>query len=232
MGVIIGFVTCQWLLDGTRWLPLAVALVMFQSLNPVTVSNLLNLVTYPVQPAHHCHQPVQSVHHWSTICVHQPYHLSTFLGLIWQLHEQCSIASLLQFEHNRLTPLTLTQSRSESHKNVFRMKTSACRDGTLKNQPNKMRMTPQHIHTVPTSCQLCFVFVSCVHRRVVEGSRYCWVRSACWSDMIVSCPACTHSWREMFWWAKSNFLGFLPKVVMTNEVARLVKYYIALPLQQ
>ena len=32
---------------------------------------------------------------------------------------------------------------------------------------------PQHIHTIPTSCaifQLCFVFVSCVHRRVVEGS--------------------------------------------------------------
>ena len=31
------------------------------------------------------------------------------------------------------------------------MKTSACRDGTFKNQPNKMGTTPQHIHTVPTA---------------------------------------------------------------------------------
>ena len=34
------------------------------------------------------------------------------------------------------------------------MKTSACRDGTLKNQPNKMGMTPQHIYTIPTSCAI------------------------------------------------------------------------------
>jgi len=38
-------------------------------------------------------------------------------------------------------------------------------------------MTPQHFHTIPTSCAIlpplrpiCFVFVSCVQRRVVEGS--------------------------------------------------------------
>ena len=31
----------------------------------------------------------------------------------------------------------------------FQLKTSTCRDGTLKNQPNKMHMgmTPQHFHT-------------------------------------------------------------------------------------
>ena len=54
------------------------------------------------------------------------------------------------------------------------MKTSACRDGTLKNQPNKMGTTPQHIYTIPIHlvpfCQLCFVFASCVHSRVVEDS--------------------------------------------------------------
>ena len=32
------------------------------------------------------------------------------------------------------------------------MKTSACRDGTLKTRPNKIRTTLQHIHTIPTSC--------------------------------------------------------------------------------
>ena len=37
---------------------------------------------------------------------------------------------------------------------VFQMKTSACRDGTLKNQPNKMGTTPQHIYTIPTSCAI------------------------------------------------------------------------------
>ena len=41
-----------------------------------------------------------------------------------------------------------------SHKKVFQMKTSACRDGTLKNQPNKMGTTPQHIYTIPTSCAI------------------------------------------------------------------------------
>ena len=39
-------------------------------------------------------------------------------------------------------------------KKVFQRKTSACRDGTLKNQPNKMGTTPQHIHTIPTSCAI------------------------------------------------------------------------------
>ena len=55
------------------------------------------------------------------------------------------------------------------------MKTRACRDGTgtLKNHPNKMGTTQQHIYTIPLVpfCQLCFVFVSFVHSRVVEGSR-------------------------------------------------------------
>ena len=32
-----------------------------------------------------------------------------------------------------------------------------------------MGTTPQHIHTIPTYCAL-FVFVSCVHNRIVEGS--------------------------------------------------------------
>ena len=62
--------------------------------------------------------------------------------------------------------------QSESHEKVFRMK-SACRDGTLKNQPNKMGKTPQHIHTIPTSCAILptmFCVFSCVYRMVVEGS--------------------------------------------------------------
>ena len=47
------------------------------------------------------------------------------------------------------------------------MKTSACRDGTLKNQPNKMETTLQHIYTIPTSCailptMLCVLLVVCI----------------------------------------------------------------------
>ena len=45
------------------------------------------------------------------------------------------------------------------------------------NQTRWESMTPQHFHTIRTSCailppltQICFVFVSCVQRRVVEGS--------------------------------------------------------------
>ena len=51
------------------------------------------------------------------------------------------------------------------------MKTSACRDGTLKNQPNKMGTTPQHFHTIPTSCAILpCASGNSVHRRVIEGS--------------------------------------------------------------
>ena len=46
------------------------------------------------------------------------------------------------------------------------MKTSACRDGTLKNQAHKMGLTPQHFHTSSTSCLL----LVCVYRRAVEGT--------------------------------------------------------------
>ena len=51
-----------------------------------------------------------------------------------------------------LFSLTISKKKTAgtSHKNVFRMKTSTC----LKNQPNKMGTTPQHIHTIPTSCAI------------------------------------------------------------------------------
>ena len=56
---------------------------------------------------------------------------------------------------------------------------------------NQIRWEWQNFHTIPTSCvillpltQICFVFVSCVQRRVVEGSV---VGSACWCTMRVSC---------------------------------------------
>ena len=69
------------------------------------------------------------------------------------------------------------------------MKTSACRNETLK-KPTKLdgNETTTLLHH-PTSCailppltQICFVFVSCVQRRVVEGSGVgsaIWVCTAC-----------------------------------------------------
>ena len=59
-----------------------------------------------------------------------------------------------------LFSLTISKNNSKkkqaqtSHKKVFQRKTSACRNGTLKNQPNKMGTTPQHIHTIPTPCAI------------------------------------------------------------------------------
>ena len=50
--------------------------------------------------------------------------------------------------------LFLTKTRGRSHKKVYWTKTSTCRDGILKNQANKMGMTPQHFHTIPTSCAI------------------------------------------------------------------------------
>ena len=84
-------------------------------------------------------------------------------------------------EHEEVCSLI---SKSTSYSNVinkttgirYNMTSQKCRDGSLKNQPNWMGMTPQHFHTILTSCailppltQIWFVFVSCV-QRVVEGS--------------------------------------------------------------
>jgi len=88
----------------------------------------------------------------------------------------CSVSNQLV---NYKCPLVVFICIPTSHKKVFLHEKSACRDGSLKNQPNYMGMTPQHFHTIPTSCTilppltqiiLCYLFVSCVQRKVVEGS--------------------------------------------------------------
>ena len=48
----------------------------------------------------------------------------------------------------------LKKTAGTSHKKGFQMKTTICRDEMLKNQPNKMGTTPQHIHTIPMSCAI------------------------------------------------------------------------------
>ena len=57
----------------------------------------------------------------------------------------------LAFLTSLLSVFNLKKQQEQVTKLFFQMKTSACRDGTLENQPNKMGTTPQHIHTIPTS---------------------------------------------------------------------------------
>ena len=52
------------------------------------------------------------------------------------------------------TSKTIKKKQQDQVTKVFQMKTSAFRDGTLKNQLNKMGTTPQHIYTIPTSCAI------------------------------------------------------------------------------
>ena len=112
-----------------------------------------------------------------------------------------------------------------SHKKVFWMKTSACRDGTLKNQSNKIGTTPQHIYIIPTSCAILptmLCVVSCGDSRVVEGSwGYCWVCSACWCDNL---QFLYHSYFSLFpvWGGRgketcSNSLVLLPPTSHTGN---------------
>ena len=53
-------------------------------------------------------------------------------------------------------PFLLWQKKpaGASHQKVFVRKTSACKDGTLKNQPNKMGITQQFFQTEHTSCTI------------------------------------------------------------------------------
>ena len=46
------------------------------------------------------------------------------------------------------------KTTATSDKKVFWTKTSACRDGTLRNQANKIGTTPQHFQIIPTSCSI------------------------------------------------------------------------------
>ena len=75
-----------------------------------------------------------------------------------------------------------------SHKKVFSMKTSTCRDGTLKNQPNKIGTTPQYFYTIPTSCAIlptmhcvCYLCAQkgCLGHGSLWNEQY-WVCSARW----------------------------------------------------
>ena len=52
-----------------------------------------------------------------------------------------------------ITAVDHTLSVIKSQKS-FQMKTSAYRDGVIKNQPNKIGTTPQHIYIIPTSCAI------------------------------------------------------------------------------
>ena len=64
------------------------------SASPATMNNLLNLLTDPVQPAHHCYQPVQSNRLFGKCALQKAAQcqLSTFLSINCTFLEQCSIA--------------------------------------------------------------------------------------------------------------------------------------------
>ena len=106
----------------------------------------------------------------------------------------------------------------------MKMKTSACRDGTLKNQPKKMQerhhntFTPS-VHLVPF-CQLYFVLVSCVHSRVMEGS---WEGIAVWEvhvDVHGECVCC--GWMQ-YGCSRRDVLGWLLFMVMKYPLFPLLE---------
>ena len=49
---------------------------------------------------------------------------------------------------------TRKKNKANKQQKRFQLKTSTCRDGTLKNQPNKIGTTPQYFYTIPTSCAI------------------------------------------------------------------------------
>ena len=86
-----------------------------------------------------------------------PLHYELASKIILPSTEEFIFPVSVALDHQNLQPMSIMSHTKSyvsptSHKKVFRMKTSTCRNGTLKNQPNKMGTTPQHIHTIPTSC--------------------------------------------------------------------------------
>ena len=88
-------------------------------------------------------------------CHHAPFHLLWASFFKWLRERQRKVAqSIRKHQVNRtqdwdIQDLIITQVT----KKVFWMKTSACRDETLKNQPNKTGTT-QHIYIIPTPCTI------------------------------------------------------------------------------
>ena len=105
-----------------------------------------------------------------------------------------------------------------------------------------MGMRPQHFHTIPTSCailppltQICFVFVSCVQRRVVEGSGVgsggCVVHFDVHGKWVMGCCSCyTEYGRYTSWWGgyfpstHSPLIGKLATAICQLALVFLVKY--------
>ena len=91
MGVVIGFVMCQRLLNGCslavwparlqRMASGTLSATSYVSASPATMNNLLNLVTDPEQPGHNL------IDHLHALQKSAQYQLSTFLSIIRQFHE-------------------------------------------------------------------------------------------------------------------------------------------------
>ena len=80
----------------------------------------------------------------------------------------------------------------KSHKKVFSMKTSTCRDGTLKNQPNKIGTTPQYFYTIPTSCAI-LPTMHCVCYLCAQKG--CLGHGSLWNKQYWVCSARCCVWR-------------------------------------
>ena len=58
--------------------------------------------------------------------------------------------------HNKIQNPNAAQKGTlkQRKKGRNKLQKRTCRDGTLKNQPNKIGTTPQYFHTIPTSCTI------------------------------------------------------------------------------
>ena len=97
-----------------------------------------------------------------------------------------------QFAHACAVSCKTRKHIYTSHKKVFSMTTSTCRDGTLKNQPNKIGTTPQYFYTIPTSCAN-LPTMHCVCYLCAQKG--CLGHGSLWNEQYWVCSACCCVWR-------------------------------------
>ena len=107
-------------------------------------------------------------------------HSQTELLAFRSMVHKCVILGVI---YSKLIELLL----KTSHKKVFSTKTSTCRDGTLKNQPNKIGTTPQYFYTIPTSCAI-LPTMHCVCYLCVQKG--CLGHGRLWDEQYWVCSAC------------------------------------------
>ena len=122
------------------------------------------------------------------------------LGLLNRIDTQFHVSYPTDHASSPCLPLSYyfnkKSSWNKSQKSFPNENKCMYRDGTLKNQPNKMGTTPQHIYTIPTSCAILPTMHNkklSTHSLNAHGTQHCLLLSLPHKRRFIPDPATSSS---------------------------------------